>query len=104
MNEEGPNGYTKTTTDVETDLAEPHLYRVILHNDDYTTMDFVVEVLMKVFAKPVVEATKIMLDVHRNGAGQCGVYVYDIAVSKVDQVHAMARKRGFPLRCTYERF
>ncbi|MCX7634776.1 MAG: ATP-dependent Clp protease adaptor ClpS [Syntrophales bacterium] len=102
MDDEKPYGYTDAQTAAQQDVDEPHLYRVILHNDHYTTMDFVVEVLMKVFAKSAVEATKIMLDVHHQGSGQCGVYTYDIAVSKVGRVHAMARKRGFPLRCTYE--
>ncbi|MCX7815938.1 MAG: ATP-dependent Clp protease adapter ClpS [Syntrophales bacterium] len=87
----------------ETEVGEPSLYRVILHNDHYTTMDFVVEVLMKVFSKSAAEATKIMLEVHRRGTGECGIYVYDIAVTKVNQVHTMARRRGFPLRCSLER-
>ncbi len=78
------------------------MYRVILHNDHYTTMDFVVDVLVKVFHKPSVEATKIMLDVHRRGRGVCGVYTYDIAVTKVTRVQAMAKMREFPLRCTIE--
>jgi ATP-dependent Clp protease adaptor protein ClpS len=78
------------------------MFRVILHNDHYTTMDFVVEVLMRVFHKTAAEAIKIMLDVHRRGEGVCGVYVYDIAVTKVFQVHEMARKREFPLKCSYE--
>ena len=78
------------------------MFRVILHNDHYTTMDFVVEVLMKVFHKTASEAIKIMLDVHRKGAGVCGVYTYDIAVTKVAQVHQMAKKGEFPLKCSYE--
>jgi len=104
VTERDPEEYTDILPDVtaETDLEEPKLYRVILHNDHYTTMDFVVEVLMKVFAKPAALATKIMLDVHRRGRGECGVYIYDVAVSKVNQVHAMARRRGFPLKCSYE--
>lgn len=83
-------------------IEEPRMFRVILHNDHYTTMDFVVEVLMKVFHKTAAEAVKIMLDVHRIGAGVCGVYAYDIAVTKVSQVRHMAKKREFPLRCSYE--
>ena len=85
------------------DVKEPDMFRVVLHNDDYTTMEFVVEVLMKVFRKSVVDATKIMLDVHRKGAGHVGVYTYDIASTKVNQVHQMARDREFPLRCTIEK-
>jgi ATP-dependent Clp protease adaptor protein ClpS len=88
--------------DSEPRLEEPRMFRVILHNDHYTTMDFVVEVLMKVFHKTAAEAIKIMLDVHRKGAGVCGAYIYDIAVTKVSQVHHMARKHEFPLKCSYE--
>lgn len=86
----------------EADLREPRMYRVILHNDHYTTMDFVVEVLISVFHKPAAEATRIMLDVHRKGKGICGVYTYDIASSKVSLVHSMAKEREFPLRCSME--
>lgn len=86
----------------EVDLREPRMYRVILHNDHYTTMDFVVEVLISVFHKPAAEATRIMLDVHRKGIGICGVYTYDIASSKVSLVHSMAKEREFPLRCSME--
>ena len=84
------------------EIREPSLYRVILHNDDYTTMDFVIEVLVTVFHKPTAEATKIMLDVHKKGKGICGVYTYDIAATKVDQVHQMAKTREFPLKCSLE--
>lgn len=83
-------------------LQEPKLYRVILHNDDYTTMDFVVKVVMAVFHKPAAEATKIMLDVHRKGAGMVGVYTRDIALTRVSQVHEMARQGEFPLRASCE--
>jgi ATP-dependent Clp protease adaptor protein ClpS len=83
-------------------LQEPRLYRVILHNDDYTTMDFVVKVVMAVFHKPAAEATKIMLDVHRKGRGIVGVYTRDIARTKVSQVHEMARQGEFPLRASCE--
>jgi ATP-dependent Clp protease adaptor protein ClpS len=80
----------------------PKMYRVILHNDDYTTMEFVVEVLVKVFRKPVQEATRIMLDVHRKGQGQVGVFTRDMAQTKVAQVHQLAQQNEYPLRCTYE--
>ncbi|MFP4561984.1 MAG: ATP-dependent Clp protease adaptor ClpS [Spirochaetia bacterium] len=79
------------------------MYVVILHNDHYTTMDFVVEVLMTVFRKSAAEATKIMLDVHRKGKGYVGYFPYDIAATKVSQVHEMAKENEFPLRCTIER-
>lgn len=88
--------------DPDTVLQEPKMYRVILHNDHYTTMDFVVEVLMIVFHKAAAEATKIMLDVHKKGAGICGVYTYDIASTKVSVVHNMAKRREFPLKCSLE--
>lgn len=84
------------------ETREPKLYRVILCNDDYTTMDFVIEILIVVFHKPAAEATRIMLDVHKKGKGLCGVYTYDIATTKIDQVHQLARKREFPLKCSLE--
>jgi ATP-dependent Clp protease adaptor protein ClpS len=91
-------------SDVRSDeeIREPKQYRVVLHNDDYTTMDFVVEILVAVFRKPIAEAMKIMLDVHKKGKGICGVYTYDIASTKVAQVHQMAIMREFPLKCSLE--
>jgi ATP-dependent Clp protease adaptor protein ClpS len=83
-------------------LDEPMMYRVILHNDHYTTMDFVVAVLMKIFHKSAAEATKIMLDVHKKGMGVCGVYTCDIAMTKVAQVDKMAKEHVFPLKCSCE--
>ena len=83
-------------------LDEPRMYRVVLHNDHYTTMEFVVAVLMKVFHKPGAEATRIMLDVHKRGRGICGVYTHDVAVTKICQVHQMAQKCEYPLRCSCE--
>ena len=81
---------------------EPRLYRVLLHNDDYTTMEFVVIILMEVFRKTSDEATVIMLDVHKRGMGQCGVYPLEIAETKVSEVRRRAREANFPLRCTLE--
>jgi ATP-dependent Clp protease adaptor protein ClpS len=83
-------------------LKEPEEYRVILLNDHYTTMDFVVEVLMVIFHKNAEDASRIMLDVHRKGKGIVGVYPWDIAATKADQVHAAAREHEFPLRCIVE--
>lgn len=88
--------------DRRVDLEEPRMYRVTLLNDHYSTMDFVVEVLMKVFHKSKTEATRIMLEVHRKGAGVCGVYTRDIASTKVSQVHQLAKQREFPLRASME--
>jgi ATP-dependent Clp protease adaptor protein ClpS len=76
---------------------------VFLLNDDYTTMDFVIRILEEVFHKPLVEATQIMLHVHKNGRGLAGVYTKEIAETKVDTVHTLARKEDFPLKCGMER-
>lgn len=84
-------------------LRRPRLYKVLLHNDDYTTMEFVVEVLIHVFHKSREESTRIMLNVHRKGIGLCGVYTYEIAETKVSIVETLARERGFPLKCTMEK-
>ena len=84
------------------EVREPKMYRVLLHNDDYTTMDFVVEVLISVFRKSAAEATRIMLDVHKKGVGTCGVYTYDMASSRAAMVHQLAKKQEFPLKCTIE--
>ena len=83
-------------------LQEPKLYRVVIHNDDYTTMDFVVQVIMAVFHKPAAEATRIMLDVHKTGHGTAGVFTFDVASTKVSQVHDMARHNEFPLKASCE--
>ena len=90
------------TSDTEEDVKEPPFYKVLLHNDDYTTMEFVVEVLMHVFNQPILEATRIMLNVHKQGTGLCGHYPYDVAETKVETVHLLARERGFPLKCSME--
>ena len=87
---------------IEENVKEPPMYKVLLHNDDYTTMEFVVEVLMNVFNQSIIEATGIMLNVHKQGTGLCGHYPYDIAETKVDTVHLLARERGFPLKCSME--
>ena len=84
-------------------LIEPDMYRVILHNDDYTTREFVVSVIMAVFHKTASDATRIMLDVHRKGRGTVGVYVYDIAETKARQVREIAAAEEFPLKCTVEK-
>jgi ATP-dependent Clp protease adaptor protein ClpS len=86
----------------EEKLKEPEEYRVILLNDHYTTMDFVVDVLMVIFHKNAEDANRIMLDVHRKGKGIVGVYPWDIAATKADQVHAAAKEHEFPLRCIVE--
>lgn len=83
-------------------LEEPHKFAVVLHNDDFTTMEFVVEVLMKVFYKSMQEAEMLMLAVHHSGHARIGSYSYDIACTKAARATEMARAEGFPLRITVE--
>lgn len=83
-------------------VKEPSLYKVFIHNDDYTTMEFVVHILVNIFHKPVDEATKIMLHVHHKGIGLCGIYAKEIAETKVATVISLARENEFPLKCTME--
>ena len=93
---------SKTLTKKDEKLIEPGDYTVVLLNDDYTTRDFVVEILKLVFHKNHDEATRIMLNVHRKGRGAVGIYTLDIAQTKVSQVHDLAQKNEFPLRCVVE--
>jgi len=86
-----------------TQTRRPHMYRVLLLNDDYTTQEFVIIVLRKYFNKSVEEATRIMLLVHNHGVGECGVYTYEVAETKVTQVMDFARKHQHPLQCIMEK-
>src|SRR5271169_369944 len=81
---------------------KPQLFKVILHNDDYTTMQFVVEILESIFHKSPAEAYRIMLQVHTGGHGVCGAYGYEVAETKVSLGHDRAREQGFPLRASME--
>jgi len=90
-------------SETEEDVIEPPMYKVLLHNDNYTTMEFVIEVLLYVFHKRVEEATRIMLNVHQQGVGICGTYPFEVAETKVDTVHHLAREKGFPLKCSMEK-
>src|SRR5829696_6349369 len=83
-------------------LKKPPLFRVLLHNDDFTTMEFVVEVLKRVFNKEDDDAFRVMWAVHTQGVGCAGVYTYEVAEMKVERVTQMAREREFPLLCTAE--
>jgi len=93
---------TKTNEKSTTKLKPPEDFKVVLLNDDFTTMDFVVEVLMVIFHKKLEDADKIMMDVHLKGKGVVGHYPWDIAATKVEQVHIAARESEFPLRCVLE--
>lgn len=88
---------------VEVEFEEPPMFKVCLMNDDYTTMEFVVAVLIAVFGKSMKEAEAIMLDVHKNGKGVAGIYYYDLAATKAKITMQKAKSAGFPLRCTLER-
>lgn len=83
-------------------LQPPRMYKVIMHNDDYTTMEFVILVLQKFFNKNFNEAQAIMLEVHVKGFGICGIYTYEVAESKASKVVKYARENGHPLKCTSE--
>lgn len=96
------NGF-ETADNVIEKLKEPEDFQVILLNDDYTTMDFVVEILMAVFHKSMEEASNIMMSVHKKGSGLAGIYTWDLAVTKAEQVHNLARQNEFPLRCKVEK-
>ena len=91
----------KHSTDISNGL--PPMYKVILHNDDYTTMDFVVKILMDVFGKSLEKATEMMLNIHNRGREVCGVYPRQIAETKVETVHNLSANQGFPLRSTMEK-
>jgi ATP-dependent Clp protease adaptor protein ClpS len=84
------------------EMKKPELFKVLLLNDDYTTMDFVVEILESVFNKAPAEAYRIMMAVHTQGQGLCGLYPYEVAETKVETVVELARGNGFPLRATME--
>ncbi len=83
-------------------LEEPKLYRVLLHNDDYTSMDFVVEILTSIFHKSYAQAEQIMLHIHETGKAICGVYTFEIAQTKTQQVRQRAKQNEFPLLATLE--
>lgn len=89
-------------TKTRTRVARPKRYKVLLYNDDYTSMEFVTHVLERVFGKSPSEATAIMLSVHHAGQGLAGVYILEVAETKVATVHQLAEKRGFPLRAGLE--
>jgi len=97
-----PNTSTSTQTRTRTSLKAPRMWRVILHNDDYTTQEFVVGILRNVFRKSEPEAVRIMMEVHQKGKGVAGVYSHEVAETKAAQVKALAERDEFPLLCTLE--
>src|SRR5258708_6725831 len=100
----GDNGSgTAVVTKTRPQTKRPNMYRVLLLNDDYTPMEFVVLVLQRFFNKSADEATRIMLHVHHHGVGECGVFTYEIAETKVTQVMDFARKHQHPLQCIMEK-
>src|SRR6056297_2768327 len=102
MSRELTESNQKPAISEENELREPTRYKVLLHNDDYTSMEFVVYVLKSVFSKSEAEAIQIMLNVHRKGTGVCGVYTAEVAETKVALVRQLAKKEGNPLKCTME--
>jgi ATP-dependent Clp protease adaptor protein ClpS len=100
---ETPGAGADVITRTRTQTKRPSMYRVLLLNDDYTPMEFVVAILQAFFNKDTQEATQIMLQVHHNGVGECGVYTYEIAETKVSQVMDHARKNQHPLQCIMEK-
>ncbi len=101
-NSEG-EGQTGIVTKTRPETKKPNLYKVLLLNDDYTPMEFVVHVLERFFSKGREDATRIMLHVHQKGVGICGVYTYEVAETKVTQVMDFARQNQHPLQCTMEK-
>jgi len=91
-----------TATQERVRVKPPKMYRVILLNDDFTTMDFVVHILETIFQKSPAEAMQIMLQVHKAGRGVAGIFSKQIAEAKIDSVHAQAQREGFPLKCVME--
>lgn len=97
-----PDGGQETVLDRKPKTKRPKMYRVLLHNDDYTSMEFVVWVLQSIFHKSAGEATHLMLTIHHKGMGVAGVFTRDLAETKVKQVADLAEEHGMPLRCTSE--
>jgi ATP-dependent Clp protease adaptor protein ClpS len=99
---EGGEGGVATETKKREKLDKPRLFKVLLHNDNYTTRDFVVAVLREVFHRSETDAVRIMLHVHHHGLGVAGVYTYEVAETKIRLVEQLAREHEFPLRLTME--
>lgn len=103
MAQPGKHGETQVVTERVEQVKEPAWYKVLLHNDDYTTMEFVIMILETIFKKNQAEATRIMLSVHHQGIGVAGIFPLEIAETKASAVHDLARQHQFPLRCSVEK-
>lgn len=103
MSAPDPEYQSGVLTEKKQEATEPPMYKVLLHNDDYTTMEFVVIVLEKIFQRTTAEATRIMLNVHHQGVGVAGVYTREIAETKIAVVHDLAARNEYPLRCSMEK-
>ncbi len=102
MANDASGNQTRPQTRDHAETRQPPMFRVLMHNDDYTTMDFVVEMLMSVFHKSPTEANRIMLHIHFKGVGVCGIFPYEVAETKTAKVHALAQAEGYPLRCSLD--
>ena len=98
----GQGGHSLVVEEAQPELKKPPLYQVVLLNDDYTPMEFVIDVLERIFTLDRIRATRIMLEVHTRGKGVCGVFTFEIAETKVAQVMTYARQNQHPLLCTME--
>jgi ATP-dependent Clp protease adaptor protein ClpS len=96
------DGDTGVAIESKPKLQQPRRYKVLLHNDDYSTMEFVMHILKKFFNKSAIDSQRVMMSVHTKGSGVCGIYTFEVSESKVAQVTKYARKAGHPLRCTCE--
>ncbi len=103
VNDDREDGDTNVITKTKAKVKKPSLYRVLLLNDDFTPMEFVVEILARFFQMDLESATQVMLHVHQNGVGECGVFTYEVAETKVTQVMDHARKSQHPLQCVMEK-
>ena len=102
MSKDLPDQQEETITGIDEEITEPPMYKVLLHNDDFTTKAFVVDVLIGIFNKSQEEATHLMWHIHKNQIGVCGIYPLEMAETKIAQVTALARENGFPLKSTME--
>lgn len=102
MSGTNPDGEGSTAVKEQTKLQKPKMYKVLMHNDDYTSMEFVIHVLQKFFKRNFDEAHGIMLKVHHDGIGVCGIYTFEVAESKASKVNKYSKSKGHPLKCSID--